>query len=420
MARKHTFKGDSDSSAGESHELEFTAGSDGASPDARGAKEQESNHERLQIPHVSELEPSHHKRWLGWGLVALLAIGLLVAPAYTWMDYKAQHVTSTNATVRAHLAKIGTRIDGLVTHVHVQAGDQVAAGQILVTLEDSHLMAEVDEAKAALSGLEQSVEIERLAIVHERLKAREQEQEAGARVAAAEAQAVAAKVRAEEAFRFHDVRKSLLARGGAISGEDVRNAESERRAAEALLEEAEANYVAAKSAKENARLASDALAIRERRIGVLESDIVRARARLLRAQAELKAASIVAPEDGRIVRRFVQPGGSVEVGQPIISMWLGKDVWIEAWINEEDIHSVEIGSEATLTLHAFPNREFAGTVDKIGLVTDFELPEGEVPQPRNSRMRGTPVVGVRIKLLETPEELLPGLSAVVAIEKPTV
>ena len=76
-----------------------------------------------------------------------------------------------------------------------------------------------------------------------------------------------------------------------------------------------------------------------------------------------------------------------------------------------------IGNETTLTFQAFPDQEIMGVVEEIGLVTDFELPDAEVPQPRNIRMRGAPVVGVRIRLTDPPMELLPGLSASVAIRK---
>ena len=165
------------------------------------------------------------------------------------------------------------------------------------------------------------------------------------------------------------------------------------------------------------RLAGDALSIQERKVGVLESDLLRAKARLTRAQADLDGALIRAPENGAIVRRIVQPGGSVEAGQPIIVMRLGEDVWVEAWVDEDDIGSVALGGVATVTFHSLSGRKFTGVVDKIGLTTDLEVPDADVPKPRSSRMRSAPVVGVRIRLEEPPLELVPGLSAVVAIRK---
>ncbi|MGH8222537.1 MAG: HlyD family secretion protein [Woeseiaceae bacterium] len=353
-------------------------------------------------------------RWTA-GVLLLLALGL---PLVTWLRYDMQNVTSANAAVRGNLAEIGARLDGRVTAVEVDAGERVQAGDILVRFEDEHLRAEVEEARAAIGGLERALEVERLTIVHEGRSVVQQRQHARANVDAARAQAEAAGIYVDNARETYELRRALHERNGAISGEDVRGAALELRTAEAELEEARAEYAAARSEEDEVRLSGDALEIREHRIGVLEADLLKSRARLLHAEANLAGAAIRAPADGSIVRRLAQPGGSVNLGQPVISMLLGDDVWIEAWIDEADIGAVRIGSKVTVTLQSFPSREFSGTVTQIGLATDYELPPDAVPQPRDSRMRGSPVVGVRVELDQPPDGLRPGLSAVVAIRKP--
>jgi membrane fusion protein, multidrug efflux system len=366
----------------------------------------------------SPLRDRLRRHWgrMRWALLAIAAVGLL-AQIVLWVNYRAMHVTSRNAVVRGNLAEIGSRITGIVTKVEVDVGDRVTAGQVLVRLADRHLVAEVEEARAAVRGLARAVEVERLAIENQRSQTLQEEREAKARVAAADAQTKAAKVRAEDARREQELRESLFSRDGVVSAEDVRESASRRRTAEAFLEEAQANAIVAESSRRKGLLASDALTIRDKKVDVLEADLLRAQARLARAEADLEGASIRAPQDGAIVRRIIQPGGSVENGRPIISMWLGGDVWVEAWIDEDDIGSVSLNSEASVTFHSYPGREFAGVVDKIGLATDFEMPENAVPQPKSVRMRGSPVVGVRIRLSDPPPDLMPGLSAVVAIRK---
>jgi membrane fusion protein (multidrug efflux system) len=213
------------------------------------------------------------------------------------------------------------------------------------------------------------------------------------------------------------MRETLLSRDGVVSREDVRDAETQQLSAAARFDEAKANSLAAKSAGQTVRLEGEALAIQERRIGVLEADLLRAQARVARAEADVDSALIRAPENGSIVRRIAQPGGSVEAGVPIIAMKLGEDVWVEAWVDEDDIGSVGLASVATVSFHSLPGREFTGVIDQIGLTTDLEVPDADVPKPRSTRMRSAPVVGVRIRLEHPPPELVPGLSAVVAIRK---
>ena len=358
------------------------------------------------------------RRWLRarWILAALLVAGL-GAPVFFWARYQSQHVTSKNAAVRGHVAEIGTRLTGLVASVEVDVGDRVTKGQVLLRLEDRHIVAEVREARADVDALQRRLDVERLNVAHQRRKIGQELEEADAKTAAAEAQAKEAAVRAADARRDHETRTRLFSGDGVVSSEDVKNAETRKLTAEARLDEAHANSAAARSAGRAARLAGDAIVIEQEKLGVLEAELERARARLSRAEADLEGTLIRAPDDGAIVRRIVQPGGSVEAGRPILAMWLGSDIWVEAWVDEDDIGAVTLGGAATVTFHSFPGREFVGVVDKIGLSTDLELPDAQVPQPRSQRMRSAPVVGVRIRLQDRPPELVPGLSAVVAIRK---
>ena len=104
-------------------------------------------------------------------------------------------------------------------------------------------------------------------------------------------------------------------------------------------------------------------------------------------------------------------------GQPLLSIWIGEELWVEAWVDENELGDVAVGNEATVTFPSYPDQEFTGRVESIGVSTDFELPDEELPQPRHERMRAAPVIGVRIALDETDLAIFPGLSAVVGIRK---
>jgi membrane fusion protein (multidrug efflux system) len=367
---------------------------------------------RERIPHRFWTLPL----WSRWAVGGAAALAI-VMPLNILMGYRSQ-VISSNAAVRGYVTEIGTRIDGLVSSVAVDVGDRVIASQVLVQLEDKTLRAQVDEARAQVAALEGTIASERTAVELDNAQIQRQRAESEAQIAAARANAEAWRIEAAEAARNHELQTQLSTRGGFVAAETLRGAESAARTAQARLQEAEANATAMeRSTDGRTRGARDAVTIRLSRITVLEADLRAAQARLARAEADLESASIRAPSDGAIVRRIMQPGGAIEAGQPVISMWLGDDLWVESWIEEEELGSVHVGSKATVTFHALPGEEFSGTVERIGLATDLEIPDAEVPQPRFSRMRGAPVVSVRIRLDERPVDLLPGLSAVVAIQK---
>ncbi len=349
-------------------------------------------------------------------LLLVVAALALVTPLGLWAHYRVTHVISRDALVRGHIADVGARLNGVVKRVEVDAGDRVREGQVVAQLEDRHFAARVRQAGSQLEKATRELEVERLAIANERRQLETGLTEVSADLTAAMAQVQAAESRAQEARRRLELQRTL-SRQGLVALELVRAAETELRTSRALVEAARAEYEAAEAARSSAEVASEGLAVREERVSVLESEIAALRAELAVAEADLEGTLIRAPDDGAVVRRIVQPGGSSVVGQPIISLWVGQEVWVEAWIDEDDLASVAVGSPATVTLQSYPDREFTGVVESIGVSTDFELPDSEVPQPRHTRMRGTPLIGVRVRLTDPGEELLPGLSAAVGIRK---
>jgi multidrug resistance efflux pump len=351
-------------------------------------------------------------------VVYAIACGVVLAvivPVGLWARYRHAYVVSRNATVKGYMTNVGAQLDGVVTSVEVDAGQRVQAGQVMARFEDHQLQAAVQRAQSRLEKATRELEVERLAIVQERRRLASRVAEASARSAAAKAQKEAAQSQADEAKSRYELRQSM-AQGGLITQEELRTAEATRRTAEAVGASATADQRAAEAAHQAAEVESDGLAVRQQHIVVLESDVAAFRAELALAQADLQAAVIRAPQDGWVVRRIAEPGGSVVVGQPLVALWIGKDVWVDAWIDEDDLAKVEVGSKARVTLKPYPDRVFTGAVETIGVSTDYELPDTAVPQPRNSRMRAAPVVCLRIRL-DQSDGLFPGLSAIVGIQK---
>jgi multidrug resistance efflux pump/poly(3-hydroxybutyrate) depolymerase len=368
-----------------------------------------------QVAEPAPAVPSRAQRFALPGLLAAVLLAILT-PLAIWANYRVSHVVSREAVVRSHIADVGARVDGVISSIEVDTGDRVQAGQIIARLEDRHFAARLKQARSQLQKARRELEVERLAIENERQRLSGSLREESAGLAAAQASVVASQSRADEARRQVELQRSLASKG-LVPAERVRTAETELRTAQALAAEARAAVAAAGAGEDLARVASRGIAVREKRISVLESDIGTYEAELALAEANLAATVLRAPDDGAVVRRIVQPGASIAVGQPVISIWVGQQIWVEAWLDEDDLADVAVGSPATITFKSRPNREFAGVVETLGVSTDVELPDTEVPQPRQRRMRDTPVIGVRIRLNEPAQDLFPGLSAVVAIRK---
>ncbi|WP_295882817.1 HlyD family efflux transporter periplasmic adaptor subunit [uncultured Thiohalocapsa sp.] len=341
----------------------------------------------------------------GWRrlLLSLLIGVLLVAvsvPLWLWLDYRQNNVVSSNAWVRGRIAYMGVPVEGVVADVLVMDGEPVRNGQVIARLWDRDLQAQLASAHARLEQAGRELEVERLAIAQERRRLQSVAAKASAQLAAAEA-------RADNAKERHEVLASL-ADAGATSREGIREAATERRAAAAEWE-------AAKAAHHSAMVDQEGLSVRESGIAVFESRMASARAEVAERQAALEKRLIRAPENGRVVRRLAEPGTSLDLGDPVLSLWLGDGVWIEAWVDEADLSDVKVGSTASVTVKSLPGRVLTGVVEAVSAAPDFTVPESDIPQPFHARMRNTPVFLVRIAMDDAAAHLVPGLSAVVGI-----
>ncbi len=91
-------------------------------------------------------------RWRRLGILLLLIAGALVLGRYglSWADYRWKYSVTHEASVVGDFTPIGARIDGQIKQLEVRAGERVKHGDLLVKLEDTHLLSRVAVAEARL------------------------------------------------------------------------------------------------------------------------------------------------------------------------------------------------------------------------------------------------------------------------------
>lgn len=149
-------------------------------------------------------------------------------------------------------------------------------------------------------------------------------------------------------------------------------------------------------------------------------------ARVKASQAQLEQAnlnvsytSIIAPSDGTIARKSVEPGQYVPAGQALFAFVADGDRWVTANLKETELDGVKIGSPARVKVDSISSKVFEGKVESISPSTGAVF---SLLPPDNATGNFTKVVQrvpVRIRLeklsLEDQVELRAGLSADVAI-----
>lgn len=218
---------------------------------------------------------------------------------------------------------VGAPIGGIVKSIHVVSGDSVMQGQVLFTLDDRDVVAELNLRRQMLAAAEARLK---------RLEAGTRPEEllsARARVKASEV--------AVEKSRDLLARAQKLGIKGAISQEEERSRAFTLRLVEAELAEAQAVL-----SKFEAGTWQPDIVIAERERDQVRSEVER-------VQTELDRLTIRAPVDAIVLRADVQPGESVGIGEsmsPPIVLARSGGLEVRVQIDEEDASRVLPGAPA--------------------------------------------------------------------------
>jgi len=88
------------------------------------------------------------------------------------------------------------------------------------------------------------------------------------------------------------------------------------------------------------------------------------------ARKNLTEAHLVAPIDGFIAKRMVEPGVMVGAGQPVFEIAQMDPIEVNVGIPETDVRLVKVGQPATVTIPAWPGRSFQGAVRVVNVSAD--------------------------------------------------
>jgi RND family efflux transporter MFP subunit len=127
-----------------------------------------------------------------------------------------------------------------------------------------------------------------------------------------------------------------------------------------------------------------AILVKRNALSVAEYDRARSewesiQAATTKARSELDFMKLLAPADGKIIRRDGEIGQLIPANQPVFWLSSALPLRISAEVDEEDIPLVQIGQKVLIRADAFPNHVYHGEVQSI-------TPKGD-PVARSYRVR---------------------------------
>ncbi|MDZ4781571.1 MAG: efflux RND transporter periplasmic adaptor subunit [Planctomycetia bacterium] len=356
-----------------------------------------------------------HGRWWRRSLLLVTACVALLWLVGSWVAYRYDHVVTRDAIVRGVVSRVGARIEGRIATVDVEPDQRVFKGDVLARLEDQWQLAQLQQAKAELQRATDTLDNERKMLEVDRQSLALSLAASSAQLQAAKANITAAQSAVKRWGNEVD-RITRITRPGTLSRSESDDIHLQHETAMANHLAVEAQHSAAQSDNDNDRVALQGLEVRVARLSVLAEEINVAKAKLATAQADLDSTVIRAPENGWVAQRLAEAGASVRVGYPIVALWTGDRLWVEAWVDESALDDVQVDRAVDVRFAAYPERVIVGRVKAIGVLSDGELQSAAANTRQPMQATDTSKVAVQIMLPAEPGvRLMPGLSAMVGI-----
>jgi len=325
------------------------------------------------------------------------------------------HVFEYDARISGDLITISSRVSGWVTQVAVTEGQSVEKDQVLFQIDDRESELKVSELDARLN--RNVAERERLrrerGLIDEQIKTRYQTLLSAVSAAEATVASLSAQLdlangdlkRAESLYKSKVIPRRQL--------DEARTTklriEGEHRKSLANLHEAQARLQ-----ESNAERAK--LDVISGEIAMLEHEETALQAQQAQQRLDLTDRTIRAPVAGVIDRKFVDDGEYVTPGQRLAIMHNPTKVWIDANIKETDVRKLKIGQPVKVSVDAYPDEDFVGTVAIIGNSTTSEFALLPTPNPSGNFTKITQRLPVRIAIDQQDRKLRPGMMVEVNID----
>jgi membrane fusion protein (multidrug efflux system) len=306
--------------------------------------------------------------------------------------------STDDAYVGGDITVIAPKIAGFIEQVAVTDNQKVAAGQLLVKIDDRDYEAALTRAEAAaeaqratLANLEATRHLQ-LALITQ----------AHAGINAADAEV--SRTRDDEA-RFREL--------SAHSAASVQ-----------VFQKAEADYKEALAQAQKSRAAAEAA---ERQLEVIDTQKRQTEAALAEAAAgvdlarlNLSYTELRAPIAGVVGNRSARQGAYASIGTQLVSIVPAQGLWIDANFKESQLARMQPGLRVTVKADVLPGHEFVGHVASLAPATGAEFSVLPAENATGNFTKIVQRVPVRVLLdgdASTLGRLRPGLSVTVAVDE---
>ena len=285
----------------------------------------------------------------------VIVIGLIIG-GYYWYQSQQDKTLTLYGNVDVRTVNLGFRVGGKLTALAVDEGAKISQGQSLGQLDDAPYMNALNKAKG----------------VRDSAKAQLTMKEKGYRtqeVAQVESEVAQKQAAWQYAESFYK-RQQGLAASRVISANELDNAKTNRNQALAALKAAQDKLNQYQSG------------FRQEEIAAARGEWLQAEAAVAQAELDLADTQLIAPSDGTILTRAIEPGTIIGAGNTVFSVTLTDPVWVRAYVNEPNLGLAVPGKEVLLYTDSRPNTPYHGTIGFVSPIAEFTPKSVQTPELR--------------------------------------
>ena len=279
----------------------------------------------------------------------ILAVVLVAAGIYGWtrFQYSQAHESTDDAQVEGDVYPILPRVSGPVLEVKVEDNQTVKKGEVLATIDPADYQQRVNAMQAALVAAQAQV-----------IAARAQVSTAQAGVSTARTTIGVSE--ANRARLAQDLKRSTFLRKADIIPQ------SDYDAVQANLKSTSAQR---STAEDQVKVAQQQVIAAAQQVKVAQAVVKQRQSDLDNAKLQLSYTTLVAPGNGIVSKKNVQPGQVVAPGQQLMGLVSSNKTWVIANFKETQLENMKVGQPVKVEVDAYPHEDFEGHIESLSAAT---------------------------------------------------
>ena len=355
---------------------------------------------------------------------AVLLVGALVF-AYYKITYAMHNEDTENAQIECNIIPIAPRVQGYVSTIYIKDNQRVHKGDTLLILDDRDLKIKLEQAIIAAKSAGANVNVVKSNVLSADASASAVSTTvitAQAAIETAKANVEAAKVRvwnATENFKryeklFNETSATQAQYDAALA--EKQSAEKQVAVLEKQVQVAQAQLKAAQQQASASHTQANGVSTQ---VNLAEVGTQQQQTNVDFAKLQLSYAYIIAPSDGFISKKNVQPGQLVNPGQILMSIVDDSQLWINANFKETQVERMKVGQEVTVKVDAYPDKTFKGKIESLQAATGSKFSLLPADNATGNFVKVVQRIPVRIALIDDKNDaydLRAGMNVNVAVK----